>query len=194
MATTKQPILPVLWGAKMLGHQIEDREGPHLGEGLVRVLVFIALAKSSTRPCHLEGHRAVRYTPPVTVIHSRAVITCSTPSCLLGLCFRAGFMRLQTGSALSDLGLDHCHSPFHFTLLSQVQGYNYRSVKSYRVLAVPWLLSFFLLRVPHRCKVTYSLNFFPLQLQLPILFVFKAHISPRMKTKVKGHMKGNLSA
>lgn len=54
----------------------------------------IALANSSTRPRHLEGHRALMYTLQVTVIHPRPVITCSTPSCLIGLCFFAGFMRL----------------------------------------------------------------------------------------------------
>ena len=38
LATTKQSILPVLWGAKMLNHQLEHQEGPHLGEGLLQAL------------------------------------------------------------------------------------------------------------------------------------------------------------
>lgn len=62
------------------------------------------------------------------------------------------------------------------------------------MLAEPWLLSFLVLCVPHKCKVTYSLNFCSLQLQLPMPFVFKAHMSANMKTKVKGHVKGDLLA
>jgi len=95
------------------------------------------------------------YILQVTAIHPRAVITCSTPSFLLGLCFLAGFTTLQRVSAHSDLGLDQCHSCFYFILLSQVQGYNNRSTKSYGVLPEPWLLSFAVLGVPHKCKVTY---------------------------------------
>ena len=38
LATTKQSILPVLWGAKTLGDGLKNQEGPCLGEGLLQVL------------------------------------------------------------------------------------------------------------------------------------------------------------
>lgn len=190
MASPKQSILPVLWGAKMLGHQLKDQDGPRLGEGLLRVLELHLQTPQpdpAIRASSADAHPASDSNPTQScdyLLHTFLLLRTLLPCWIYESPNRQHFVRLGLG----------CHSAFHFTLLSQVQGYKDPGVKSYGVLPEPWSLSFLVLGVPHKCKVTYSLIFFTLQLQLSMFYVFKAHIRPRMKTKVKGHVKGDISA